>query len=518
MRAITLVGLGVLVGMAALGAIWATVVTTTGSTSTSGIAGAVDVRIVVERLDDGRVEVGLQQRQVSGEWGETEEPRRRFLSPYAEANKPLHSSTLVIDTTSRHEQVEQSYAAYLYESGVEIAGRHNDRFALSGAEGEAPIMLCIEDLNDPGIGRICDGFDMAYEGPSERLTVSSYEDLRTELQSRIEEEPGFGGLFATSIPTAGIVDDVLEANRTWRRWSYWIELIDPHLPDPDNLYCVVSHGGEDLFWGLSSESSLAAAGALGINLRSEAYLTGAEQADGIRRCVADGAVAIATTLAEPEVLKPAIDDAMAAGVPVLSFNSGAEVAESVGTVLHISLDDREAGRLAGAELNRREIEGTVLCIIHEPNNTGLHDRCAGLEDGFNGSVERWSPSNNEDTVDELRARLQVGDINAAIGLSSGTGVQVRRASFLSQLDIPVATFGWSRTIAEYVAEGRMMFAIFDHPELQSYYAAVTTMVLERFRIDPGAYFGSAQLLIVPQIVDAADMQVLRDTLVDQETQ
>ena len=86
---------------------------------------------------------------------------------------------------------------------------------------------------------------------------------------------------------------------------------------------------------------------LHIGVRAESYAVAAEQAEAVRRCVADGATGIATTLAEPEVLKPAVREAIDAGIPVVSFNSGAEVASEVGTVMHISLDDREGGRSAG---------------------------------------------------------------------------------------------------------------------------------------------------------------------------
>lgn len=321
------------------------------------------------------------------------------------------------------------------------------------------------------------------------------------------------------MPTANIADETREATSRLVRWSYWIELIDPHLPSPDNLYCVISHGSdEDLFWGLSAETSVAAAGVLGINVRNEVYAAGADQADAVRRCAADGAVAIATTLAEPEVMKPAVREAIDAGIPVISFNSGAEDAAEIGTALHISLDDYEAGRIVADEFNARGIEGHVLCIVHEPNNQGLHDRCDGLEERFDGTVERWSMTDRETTVPELQARIQEGDVSAVLGLSSSMGVQARNAIFRSRLDVQAATFGFSRTIAEYVADGRLLFAVFDHPEIQSYLAPVGALVTERLRIDPLAYFNSAQMLIKPTIVNADEMQTLLDSLTNWQVQ
>ncbi|MCY3921731.1 MAG: substrate-binding domain-containing protein [Chloroflexi bacterium] len=505
MRQLMWLVLGIVIGAGTLGAVWANVANTPDDPD-----GAVDVRIVLERLDDGRVEAGLQQREVDGSWGETLKPARRFLAPNAEVNRPLHSSVVIVDTDSRYETIAENYADYLFASGGEIAEGFHDRF---GGSDDPPKMLCIDDLNDPGIESLCDGFEAVYAGPVERLAVTNYEDFRLDLETRLLEDRELRGLFTTSVPTANVVDETREATGRFIRWGYWIELIDPHLPSPDNLYCVISHGSdEDLFWGLSAETSVAAAGMLGINVRSEVYLTGAEQADAVRRCVADSAVAIATTLSEPEVLKPAVQEAISAGIPVISFNSGAEDAAEVGTALHISLDDYEAGRVAGNEFNERGIEGHVLCVVHEPENQGLHDRCDGLEEAFNGTVERWSMTDRERTIAELSDRLREGDISAVLGLSSSIGTEVRSAIFRTRSGVQGATFGFSRTIAEYVADGRLMFAIFDHPEIQSYLAAVGALVAERLRIDPLAYFNSSQMLITPTVVNAEEMQVLIESL------
>ena len=508
MRTIGLLVLGILIGAAAIGAVAAT---------SSGSDGAVEVRIIAEPLADGRVEVGLQQRHHNGEWGETERPPLRFVPADAEIGRPLHSSPIVVDTDTRHEVVANNYAEYLFESGEGVAGSFTEYFEAVGITEDLPLMLCVEDLNDPGIGQLCDGLESAYAGTVERLSSANYDELRAQLETRVLEDQDLGALFATSVAAADVVDQVAEATRVYLPSSYWIELVDPHLPDEDNLYCLISHGGEDdLFWGLAAESSVAAAGALHINVRAESYAVAAEQAEAVRRCVADGASAIATTLAEPEVLKPAVREAIDAGIPVLSFNSGAEAASEVGTVMHISLDDREGGRIAGDEFNARGIEGNVLCVIHQPTNIGLHDRCDGFEERFSGTVERWSPTSTETDIDDLEARLAEGDVDGVLALSSDSGTVVRIVIFLTDADIPTATFGWSRLIGELVAEGRMMFTILDHPELQPYLAAVASVMAERLRIDPGAYFNGAQVLIRPTIADAEDMQALRDSLIRQE--
>ena len=116
----------------------------------------------------------------------------------------------------------------------------------------------------------------------------------------------------------------------------------------------------------------------------------------------------------------------------------------------------------------------------------------------------------------MHARLDEGDISAVLGLSSSIGAEVRSAIFGSRLNVKGATFGFSRTVAEYVSDGRLMFAIFDHPEIQSYLAAVGALLTERLRIDPLAYFNSTQMLITPTIVNAEEMRALLESLTDRQ--
>lgn len=74
---------------------------------------------------------------------------------------------------------------------------------------------------------------------------------------------------------------------------------------------------------------------------------------------------------------------------VISFNSGAEHADSVGSELHIALDDAATGRIAGEEFNRRGFPGPIACLIHEDGNAGLETRCDELEAAYRGgSVSR----------------------------------------------------------------------------------------------------------------------------------
>ena len=513
---VMLVGLGVLIGSLTFGAVWA-----------ATQIGTTDVRITAERLEDGRVELGLQQLGGGGVWGETQRPENRFLTPDAEVGA-LHQSEPItieveVEVASREERAATVYYDYLVDAGAGIGERYNARFTDPDHPELVPgRFLCVIDPNDDGIEALCDGLESSYRGPVVRVEHDDWDDLRSELRARMAVQAPVA-MLTTSVPTTILALEVRERARN-RPWvTYWIELLDQHLAPSVAPFCQVTHSGtlfeneEDFFWGLSSEISAAAAAQLGVSLDFSSHSEVAGQAAAIRECVASGASVITTTLVEPEVLLPAIEEALAADIPVVSFNSGVNAADEIGTVLHIALDDHEAGRIAGEEFNRRKIRGTALCVIHEPNNVGLHERCEGFEETYRGDVERWSAEDPAAARGELAARLDEGDIRATLTLSVHSAWDARIVNNRRAEPVPLAAFGFSVGLARGVLDGSVMFTILDHPELQAYMSTVAAVMAERWRLDPVTYFNGMSLLIRPQIADADYMQRVVDAMYAEPT-
>lgn len=504
MRTLIALALGMVIGAAALGAVWATQ------------HGDLTVRVTAVRHDDGSVEVGLQQFGHGAEWHDLTPTRYRFLAANTEVGEQYHSSPIVIPIETDSERIASDYQERLFGEGQSIARYFGPR-PDPEAEGD-PVhlpVLCIIDVYDAGIEGLCDGLEDAYAGEVERVAIGDATALREHLAERFASGAEWAGVFATSLETTQVyVEAEIEADANFRL-VYWIEAVDPLLPDPDTLFCLVGHGGaqEDLFWGLAGEVQVTAGDALGINVRSQAFSAIEDQVAALRQCVADEASAIATTLPNPEALEPVIDEAKDAGITVLTFNSGAETAAEAGSALHIGLDDRQGGELAGEELNARGITGNVLCIIHEETNVGLEERCDGLEQTYAGTVERFSAIGYFG-YRQIQERLSEGGVDAILSLSIGSSTNVLIAQYLGETEVPHATFGFSLGTARRVADGRMLFAVIDHPEIQSYMAAASALMVERFRFDPALYFDGLRVLIQPMIADADDMQAIIDDLED----
>ena len=107
------------------------------------------------------------------------------------------------------------------------------------------------------------------------------------------------------------------------------------------------------------------------------------------------------SIPDGDALGPSIERAVAAGIPVISMNSGSDVAAELGALLHVGQSEYDAGLAAGQEL--ASMGGTnAICVNQEVGNVSLDLRCAGFEEGFGGTVTVL-PTTNDPTEIQNRA-------------------------------------------------------------------------------------------------------------------
>lgn len=284
--------------------------------------------------------------------------------------------------------------------------------------------------------------------------------------------------------------------------------------DRDTLFCVVTHGEpRDFFWFQVYSALLDAQRWNDIVLRAEMYADGADQAEGIQRCVDDGAAAIATTLADPEALKPALSQATEAGVRVVTFNSGADRATDVGSIAHVSLDEAAVGRTAAEQFLQRDVSGDILCIIHEPSNTGLEQRCDTLENSYDaGSVIRVRVSDADDAVAAISAQAHE-TVGGAIALNANTAYLMANALSDERPEIVLAavTADFPTPLA-LLHSGRLSFVLWSHALEQGY--LTTTALLyghgTPFPIEAGLFTESTLISIQPSVITQEAVRALID--------
>ncbi|MCY4618260.1 MAG: substrate-binding domain-containing protein [Chloroflexi bacterium] len=275
------------------------------------------------------------------------------------------------------------------------------------------------------------------------------------------------------------------------------------------LYCVINHGAaDDFFWGLANRRASESARFSRDNVRIVSNPDGAAQAAAIRECAADGAVALAATLAAPAAVGDALREAAAAGVQVLTFNSGEQHSRDVGAFAHLGLDDWRGGEVAGEWLNAQGVAGEVQCLIHERDNIGLTQRCDGLESVYSGgSVERLDISVG---VDEVVASLADSTAAALVALNvDNTAAVAAGLAESGRSDITLIGFGAGPSVLQPLLSGQVKMVIWDQPDLQGHLVAHLLTLPERLFTGLAALeLGSPFIAIEPIVYDLATIREL----------
>lgn len=240
---------------------------------------------------------------------------------------------------------------------------------------------------------------------------------------------------------------------------------------------VVTHGqAADPYWSVVANGAADAAADMGVQVQYQAppSFDMVAMSDLIDAAVAARPQGLVVSIPDAAGLLPALERAAAAGIPIVSINSGARASAELGLLAHVGQPEYEAGRAAG----RRLAEGgarTVLCVHHEVGNAALDARCAGAADALAeeaGSltvlaVDLADPDDAEQRVrgalarDSVHAVLTLGPAAAgpALAAVAGTGTAF-------------ATFDLTEEVASAVADGRALFAVDQQPYLQGYLPVV----------------------------------------------
>ena len=474
-------------------------------------AGSSQVRVLAEQREDGRIAVSVQQQQVDGSWGRIYAPTRRLIPADLEPGRRLASSPINLNVDDgaellRHEQ-QQAWANHAQF----VAGR------LNAAGGGAVICLNL-DPHREGLERYCNHLEAAYDGAVMRVSGTDPDAVERDLRAAVSSADSLVGIAVTNF-AGGVVGNRVVTDLGERiPLTIHGSLLPRLLPNREADYCFLTHGSPGFFWGFVNSSASVAALHNGIGLRNYQIANAEEHSAAIRECVANGATALTTTLGDPEGVREALTEAQAAGVRVVSFNSGANAAPDLGSAVHIAVDEQAIGEKAGDAFNRHEVSGDVLCVIHESGNIGLNERCEGLEAAYQGgSVEvfpAYEAESRAGAVQLLAQRLGEGGVGAVFTLSSDAARGATQAIRLAQSDAQLATVGFSGSVYEQALRGEIMFVIWDMPILQAYLSVASMLLADQLQIRPAEWFGSPQLLIEPRLYEPADVVQLLGQLID----
>jgi len=261
----------------------------------------------------------------------------------------------------------------------------------------------------------------------------------------------------------------------------------------------------DTFWDRIKAGAQQAAKDTGSTLKYSSDPEASKQAVLIQGAIDAKVDGIATTLVTPDALIPTVKKAVAAGIPVDSFNSGTNFYKEAGSIAHFSSDERLAGQQAG-EKAKAAGATKILCVIQQTGSVALEDRCAGVKDSFpNTENIQVNGADDAAVTSALQAKLaQDSTINWVITLGAAQGLDAIKAKGAGST-AKVGTFDLNADAAKAVQAGQLEFCIDQQPYLQGY-LAITQLYL--YKKNGNILGGGKASLTGPSFVDKSNVDAI----------
>jgi simple sugar transport system substrate-binding protein len=280
----------------------------------------------------------------------------------------------------------------------------------------------------------------------------------------------------------------------------------------DYRFVVVTHGqASDPFWSVAANGVDAAAEDMGVTVEYQAPETFdmVAMSDLIDAAVASQPDGLVVSIPDADALGPSIQAAVDAGIPVISMNSGSDVFQDLGVLVHVGQTEFEAGLIAGQRFADEGVQNAI-CINQEVGNAALDQRCDGFFEGLGKKgevipVDLNDPAGTTETV--AGVLQQNADVDGILTLgptgATPTLEALDQAGMLG--DVKFATFDLSPEVLQAITDGDMLFAIDQAQYLQGYLPIVfLTKYLETGALPLGSV--DRVVLTGPQMVTADTAQ------------
>ena len=234
---------------------------------------------------------------------------------------------------------------------------------------------------------------------------------------------------------------------------------------------VITHANAgDSFWEVVKAGAVQAGKDEGVDLHYQSDGDVGKQATLIDNAVAAGTDGLVISMANPDGLEESIKAAIAAGIPVITINSGIDKWKEFGAITHVGQSETIAGEEAGRQL--KEAGATnAICVIHEAGNIGLEDRCKAAADAFGGTMKNLQVDSTDLAGAQATIESQLSadsGVDAILTLNGDLAGRAVAAVGSSGRDVMIGTFDLNADVAGLIKDGSLLFAIDQQPYVQGY--------------------------------------------------
>jgi len=266
----------------------------------------------------------------------------------------------------------------------------------------------------------------------------------------------------------------------------------PRRPDGDTVrIVVVTHGqASSPFWAIVRNGVEAAARQMDVlvSYRAPDVYSLERMKAMVDQATASKPDGLVVSLPEPGI-GPAVRRAVKAGIPVVTINSGSDIALALGVLAHVGQPEHRAGLVAGRRLAAAGVR-RALCVNQQVGNIGLDARCAGLAEAMRAAGGRSTVIGVDDqspaTPKRLAAAVARNRIDGMLTLNATTGIEavqaVKRDGAADR--VRIGTFDLGPDVLRAVRTGKLRFAVDQQAYLQGYLPVALLTQRARYGLFP----------------------------------
>jgi simple sugar transport system substrate-binding protein len=266
----------------------------------------------------------------------------------------------------------------------------------------------------------------------------------------------------------------------------------PGASKKDIKIAVVTHGqASDTFWSVVKNGVENAAKDTGatVTYNSPQTFDMVAMSRLIDAEVAKKPDGLVVSIPDANALSNAVKSAVAAGIPVISINSGSDVYKSLGVLMHVGQTEYEAGFGGGEKMATAGVKN-ALCVNHEVGNGSLDLRCKGFLDaitkaGGAGKVLAVNAADPTDSQSKVTAALGEGvDGIMTLGPLGSKAALAALKQGGNAGKVKLGTFDLTPDVLTGIKDGELEFAIDQQQYLQGYLPIVVLAQYKQFGVLP----------------------------------
>ena len=266
----------------------------------------------------------------------------------------------------------------------------------------------------------------------------------------------------------------------------------PSAQKRDIKIAVVTHGqASDTFWSVVKNGVENAAKDTGatVTYNSPQTFDMVAMSRLIDAEVAKKPDGLVVSIPDANALSNAVKSAVAAGIPVISINSGSDVYKSLGVLMHVGQTEYEAGFGGGEKMATAGVKN-ALCVNHEVGNGSLDLRCKGFLDaitkaGGAGKVLAVNAADPTDSQQKITAALG-GGVDGILTLgplgSKPALAALKQGGHAGK--VKLGTFDLTPDVLAGIRDGDILFAIDQQQYLQGYLPVVLLSQRKQYGVLP----------------------------------